>query len=153
VDQNSYEVRVLDNVSRGDVQWFVRAFGWAGPDTAPDLYGSMRLTIARNHVSTSTGWGLYLGTEDGVYAYPGMQDVVVFGNSFDVTQDAIVLSGDSTQTKRFQVWDNTGSSSYTKPSFVAGDYWSGNADGETYGTETAVPWTAESFAWEQYDRN
>jgi hypothetical protein len=152
VDQNSYEVRILDNVSRNDGQWFVRAFGWAGPDTAADLYGSMRMTIARNRVS-SAGWGLYLGTEDGVYPYAGMQDVVVKGNAFDVASDAIVLSGDSTLSKRFQVSDNSGTASYTKPDFVDGDYWSGNADGESYGSPTDVPWTVESFDWEQYDRD
>jgi hypothetical protein len=151
VDQNSYEVRVLDNVSRGNGLQFVRAYGWAGPDTAPELYGSMRLTIARNQVSSGTS-GLYLGTEDGVYAYPGMQDVVIFGNTLDVVDDAIVLNGDSAVTKRFQVWDNTGSAAYTKPDFVAGDYWAGNADGESYGSATEVPWAAESFAWEEHDR-
>jgi hypothetical protein len=41
-DQNSYEVRGLDNVSRGNGLQFVRAFGWVGPDTSPELNGSLR---------------------------------------------------------------------------------------------------------------
>lgn len=152
VAQNSFEVRVLDNVSRGSELQFLRGFGWAGPDTAPELHGSLRLTIARNQVSAGA-YGVYLGIEEGVYPFLGVRDVAIFGNSFDVADDAITLNGDSSQTQRFQVWDNAGSASYTKPDFVAGDYWAGNADGESYGTPTDVAWTAESFAWEPYDRN
>ena len=151
VDENSYEIRILDNVSRGNTKVFLRAFAWAGPDTAPDLYGSMRMTIARNQISGAMG--LYLGPDDGVYPFTGMRDVAISDNRFDVAEEAIYFFGDSDSTRRFQVWGNTGSAEYVKPDFVAGDYWEGNADGESYGARTDEPWTAETFAWEAYDRS
>jgi hypothetical protein len=151
VDENSYEVRILDNVSRGNLLVFLRAFAWAGPDTAPELYGSMRMTIARNQVSGAMG--LYLGPDDGVYPFTGMRDVAISENLFDVGEEAIQFFGDSDQTRRIQVWNNTGNATYLRPELVEGDYWEGNADGESFGAKTEVPWTAETFDWEQYDRN
>jgi hypothetical protein len=151
IAENSYEIRVLDNVARGNSLVFLRAYAWAGPDTDPTLHGSMRMTVARNVVSGSMG--MYLGPPDGFYPYTGMRDMVIRDNVFDVAEEAIHFFGDSTQTNRIQVSGNGGTAEYDKPELVAGDYWADNGDGESFGAPTDVPWTAETFAWEAYDRN
>jgi len=150
VSQNSYEARILDNISRGGQVWFVRAQGWAGPMTSEDLHGSMRMTIARNRVESGT-YGLLLGRDDGIYPYAGIKDLIVRENLLQVTEEAILLDGSSSETNRFQVSGNSGSALYTLPELVEGDYWSGNADSVTYGGPTDVPWSAESFDWEACD--
>lgn len=151
VDQNSYEVRILDNISRGCRMQFIRGYGWAGPFTSSDLYGSMRMTVARNQV-IGGATGILLGLDNGFYPFEGVRDLVIFKNSLDVSGRAIELNGDSGQTNRFQVYENTGSSDYTRPELVAGDYWSKNADGESFGEPTEVLWTTDSFYWEDFDR-
>ena len=151
ITQNSYEVRMLDNISRRNGRQFLRASGWAGPDTEPEYYGSMRMTIARNKIYEGKS-GLSLGGQGGIYPFGGVRDLAIFENVFQVDSDAIVLNGDSNQTKRFQVWDNTGSSSYKRPDWVSGDYWASNADGASYGSRNDQPWMSEQFAWEAFDR-
>jgi hypothetical protein len=120
------------------------------PDEA--LHGSMRMTIARNRVESGT-YGLLLGRDDGIYPYAGIKDLVVRGNLLQVTEDAILLDGDSSETNRFRVCQNGGSAVYTQPELIEGDVWSGNADGVTFGSPTDVAWSAESFDWEACDVN
>jgi len=151
VTENSYEVRILDNISRRVKTDFVSGFGWAGPFTSVDMHGSMRMTIARNRVLSGSR-GISLGFAGGIYSFSGVKDVAIFGNTFNVAETAIRLNGTSSETFRFQVSHNKGSRNYVKPMLVSGDYWSGNADGETYGHARDVPWTAETFAWEEFDR-
>jgi hypothetical protein len=109
------------------------------------------MTIARNQVLGGVG-GIALGFSEGCYPYAGVKDVVIVGNTLNVTGTAIMLNGINSETNRYQVSNNTGSQIYVKPSLVDGDYWYGNADGETYGSSTDVPWTTETFAWEEFDR-
>lgn len=145
--ENSYEVRVLDNVMRNTKDRAVSAAGWAAPGTVVNLHGSLRWTIARNTIVGGAKDGIVLGqATSGFYAYLGVKDVVIEANRIEVANNAIQLDGDSTASQRFQVRGNTGTNRYVRPAFVTGDHWQGNADGLTYGAATPVPWTTATFA-------
>jgi hypothetical protein len=152
VGENSYEARILDNVSYGVKRQFIYGSGWAGPFTSEDLFGSMRMTIARNQILRGAS-GIYLGSNKGIYPFPGVRDILIFDNILQVSGDAITLNGNSNQTKRFQVFRNKGTMNYIKPTLVDGDYWSGNADGVIFGKAIQYPWSNENFAWEEFNRN
>jgi len=163
MEENSYAVRVLDNVVRDlapsplpqgtTSARFIYGEGWKGPDTAPDLYASVRMTIQRNKVSNVAGDGVDLGRAgSNVYPILGVKDVLISHNFLGVTGTAVRLQGSSTDTRRFQVFGNGGTNRYVRPGFVAGDYWAGNADGLAYGVPTAVDWSTPSFGWQVFDR-
>lgn len=146
MSENSYELRVLDNVMRNTRDRVVSGAGWAGPSTTSDLYGSLRWTIARNTITSGGGDGIVLGQgTSGYFGYVGVKDIVVEDNRIEVLNTAIRLDGDSTATHRFQVRGNTGVPRYVRPPFVLGDHWVGNADGLSYGSAIAVPWSAPFF--------
>jgi hypothetical protein len=152
MEENSYEVRVLDNIMRNTVDRAITGYGWAGPDTATDLDGSIRWTIARNRISGAKD-GIVLGEATSpIYPYLGVKDVLVTDNQISVSGRAIALMGDATATRRFQVRNNSGSATYVHPAFVAGDNWAGNGDGTSYGSPTAVRWSQPYFAWETFDQ-
>lgn len=163
MEENSYEIRVLDNVARDlapsplpqgtTSARFIYGEGWKGPDTVPDLYASLRMTVQRNTVVNVAGDGVDLGRAGSDF-YPilGVNDVVISDNSFAVSGTAVRLQGSSTDTRRFQVFNNSGTNRYARPELVAGDYWSGNLDGVNYGTPTTVEWSAPLFPWQMYDR-
>lgn len=162
LEENSYEVRVLDNVVRNLVPSptsqgttsarFIYGEGWRGPDTHPHFYGSLRLTVARNRVTNVSGDGVDLGRAgSNFFPYLGVRDVVIKDNSFSVSGAAIRLQGDSSATRRFQVSGNSGTNRYVKPALGSTDHWAGNADGVTQGIAKTVPWTSESFDWSRYD--
>ncbi len=151
--ENTYELQVLDNIMRDTTDRVITGYGWAGPDTAPDLFGSFRWTIARNHIEGGRGDGIVLGEGSSPwYPYFGVKDLVVSDNQIAVSRKAIRLDGTSTATNRFQVSNNTGTNAYTRPGLVSGDYWRGNADGTSFGTPTAVAWEQPYFSWESHDR-
>jgi hypothetical protein len=142
LQENSYEVQFLHNTSRGTTHRVVDAYGWAGPYTDADLYGSLRLTISGNRVTDSAGDGVHLGYAGGFwYPYAGVRDVIISDNHFDVDGVAISLGGSSTTTGRFQVWGNTGSDAYVHPEFTPGSFWADNADGQRYGEPVPVAWS------------
>lgn len=163
MEENSYEIRVLDNMARDlapsplpqgtTSARFIYGEGWKGPDTAPELYASVRITVQRNKVVNVSGDGVDLGRAGSDF-YPilGVKDVLISDNSFGVSGTAVRLQGSSTDTRRFQVFDNSGTNRYVRPELVSGDYWSGNMDGVSYGTPTPVEWSAPFFAWERHDR-
>ncbi len=163
MEENSYEIRVLDNVvrdlapsplPRGTTSArFIYGEGWKGPDTAPELHASLRMTVQRNTISNVSGDGVDVGRA-GSNFYPilGVKDVLISDNSFGVSGTAVRLQGSRTDTRRFQVFNNTGTNRYVRPELIADDYWSGNMDGISYGTPTAVDWSAPLFAWEAYDQ-
>lgn len=137
MQENSYEVIVVDNVMRRTVDRAITGYGWAGPNTAPDLYGSIRWTIARNRVEGGKKDGIVLGEVSSPwYPYLGVKDVTVDANHLQVGGTAIRLDGDATATKRFQVTNNSGTNTYVRPAFVVGDVWTGNADGVSFGATT-----------------
>lgn len=144
--ENSYEVRILDNVMRDTTGAVVLGYGWAGPDTAVDHYGSLRWTISRNRVEGGRSDGIVLGDRwSPWYPYLGVKDVIIDGNHLDVAGKAIVLHGDSVATARFQVRENTGTNHYVRPNLVAGNQWSSNADGVSFGVPFEVPWDDPNF--------
>ncbi len=130
--ENSYEARIFDCLFRDCTSTLIDAYGWAGPDTAPDLYGSLRWTVLRNRTehtgTTKVADGFLFGRSAGKYPYPGTKDLLLGDNHLDVAKTAIRLGGSSAETNRFQVYNNSGKSSYARPRFIAGDYWAGNAD-------------------------
>jgi hypothetical protein len=151
--ENSYEIRMLDNVSVGNRRAFVEAYGWAGPDTPADRRGSLRMTVSRNAVTGAMGNGIVLGgAASPWYPFAGVRDVRVTDNALGVAGTAIALAGAAPLSQRFQVIGNTGSAAYVRPGFLAGDYWHGNADGVSYGTATSTGWSSTTFAWENFDR-
>ncbi len=151
--ENSYEVRIVDNIMRNTINRVISGAGWQGSQTAPDLYGSIRWTISRNRISGGKGDGIVLGESNpnSDYPYLGIKDVIINNNAIDVTGSAINIIGPSSNSKRFQVSDNSGSLSYTKPAFVIGDLWRGNADGVNYGSPTEVQWSNGMLDWEIND--
>jgi len=151
MSENSYEIMILDNVMRNTANRSVSGYGWAGSSTAADLYGSIRWIIARNNM-IGVKYGIVLGERTSpLHPYLGVKDVIISSNKISSLDLAINLQGDSSNTKRFQVANNSGTNKYIKPPFVAGDYWSGNSDGVNYGAAADVPWAAESFAWHNAD--
>ncbi|MBW3575271.1 MAG: hypothetical protein KY450_10435 [Actinobacteria bacterium] len=152
MQENSYELQILDNTMRNTVDRVITGYGWAGPDTAADLYGSIRWTIARNRIEGAQGDGIVLGESSSPwYPYSGVKDVIISANQLGVRGTAIRLLGTSTATKRFQVSNNSGTNAYIRPGLVAGDYWKANMDGISYGTSTAVGWSTPYFSWEARD--
>ncbi len=153
MQENSYELRILDNIMRNTGDRVISGYGWAGPDTSTDLYGSIRWTIARNRIEGAQGDGIVLGEASSPwYPYPGVKDVIISTNQIGVRGTAIRLLGTSTATKRFQVSNNGGTNTYVRPELVAGDFWHGNADGTSFGTATSTSWSAPYFSWEARDR-
>lgn len=150
--ENSYEVRVVDNVMIGTFGRVVEGWGWAAPGMRPELHGSIRWAIARNTVVEGRGDGIVLG-EPGRSAYPyvGVRDVIITANRLEVEGQAIRLAGDAAATDRFQVSANVGNSTYVVPELEPGDYWAGNADGRSFGAPVPVPWAETSFGWEPFD--
>lgn len=152
VGENSYEVRILDNVSRGVGQYFLVGFGWAGPFTGPDLFGSMRMTVARNRVLHGAA-GIRLGSKDGIYPYPGVRDIAIFDNILQAKGSAITILEDGTKTGRIRVFGNKGYGDSVRPDLADGDCRTGNEDGRTIGSAPQpADWTKENFAWEEFDR-
>ncbi len=149
--ENSYGMRFLNNVSTNNRRFVVYAGGWQGPDTPPDDYGSFKMAIRRNTVANAQGDGFFLGGASGHFGYVGAKDVIVDRNSIDVAGRAVVINGTSYESRRLQVTNNTGKNSYVHPPFAAGDNWSGNLDGATFGSPVNVPWSRESFTWEGPD--
>jgi len=146
MQENSYEVRVLDNVMRGTTDRVISGYSWAAPFTAPTVHGSLRWTIAGNRVEGGKGDGIVFGEPTSPwYPYQGVKDVVITGNALDVAGTAIRLDGTSSTTNRLQVAHNTGSNRYLKPTLTTGSYWTGNADNTSYGTPTSVTWTRPYF--------
>lgn len=144
--ENSYEVRILDNVMRGTTGASVLGYGWAGPDTSPERYGSLRWTILRNRMEGGRSDGIVLGDRwSPWYPYFGVKDVIIGANHLDVAGKAIVLRGDSMATARFQVRDNSGRNDYIKPTLMTGNQWAGNADGVRFGVPSEVPWDDPHF--------
>jgi hypothetical protein len=153
MQENSYELQILDNTMRNTVDRVITGYGWAGPDTTADLYGSIRWTIARNRIEGARGDGIVLGESSSPwYPYSGVKDVIISANQLGVQNTAIRLVGTSTSTKRFQVSDNSGTNAYIMPGLVTGDYWKGNADGIAFGTATTVGWSTPYFSWEAHHR-
>ena len=153
LQENSYEVRFLDNVSRGSVVSSVEGYGWAGPDTQPELRGSLRLTIAGNEILAGQGDGFVLGgPESPWFPYPGVRDVVVSGNAVDVAGVALWLKGTSADSSRFQVSGNAGLRPVRVPRLTADSYWADNGDGRRVGSPQPVAWSTDAFAWEAFDR-
>lgn len=163
MEENSYEIRVLDNVARDLVPSplpqgttsarFIYGEGWKAPRTDANLYASVRMTIQRNTVVNVSGDGVDLGRAgSNVYPILGVKDVIISENAFGVTGTSVRLQGSSTNSRRFQVFNNTGTNRYVRPAFVAGDYWVGNMDGIHYGSPVPVTWSAPFFGWEAYDR-
>jgi hypothetical protein len=92
LQENSYGTRFIDNRSLGNTYRVVEGYGWAGPETDPSRYGSLRLTVRRNSVSGALGDGVVLGAPDSPwYPYRGVRDVVLSGNDFDVAGCAVCL--------------------------------------------------------------
>jgi hypothetical protein len=146
MQENGYEVRVLDNTMRGTLDRVITGYGWAAPFTAPALHGSLRWTIARNRIEGGRNDGIVFGEPTSPwYPHAGVKDLVITGNHLDVAGTAIALNGSSTNTNRVQVTHNTGTNRYLKPPLTAGSHWTGNADGTTHGTATTVPWTTPHF--------
>jgi len=153
LQENSYGVRFLDNLSRGSQLRSVDGYGWAAPGTSPGLFGSLRLTIVGNKVLSAAGAGIVLGySASPWYPYPGVRDVVIARNELNTRGPAIQLGGDRTTTSRIQVFGNAGTKLYVKPPLVAGDYWAGNPDRLAFGRPSAASWSSPLFAWEAYDR-
>jgi hypothetical protein len=164
MEENSYEIRVLDNVAydlvpsplpKGTTSArFIYGEGWKGPNTDPSLYASLRMTIQRNTIVNVSGDGVDLGRAgSNFYPIRGVKDVIISDNFFGVSGTAVRLQGSSTDTRRFQVVNNGGKNRYVKPEFVEGDHWSGNMDGVAYGIPTEVAWSAPFFSWEADDRS
>jgi len=146
-------VRFLDNVSRGSVVSSVEGYGWAGPDTQPELRGSLRLTIAGNEILAGQGDGFVLGgPESPWFPYPGVRDVVVSGNAVDVAGVALWLKGTSADSSRFQVSGNAGLRPVRVPQLTPDSYWADNGDGRRVGSPQPVAWSTDAFAWEAFDR-
>ena len=149
--ENSYQLVFLDNVSSNNRHFVIYAAGWQGPDTPPNNYGSFKMTIRRNTVTNAQGDAFFLGGIGGYFGYIGVKDVIIAQNNINSAGRAIVINGTSTDSRRFQVTNNTGTNRYVHPPFVPGDNWSGNVDGATYGSPVNAPWSSESFTWEGPD--
>ncbi|HEV7887576.1 MAG TPA: hypothetical protein VGO92_08450 [Acidimicrobiales bacterium] len=149
LQENSYEVRFLHNLSKGNRKAVVAGYGWAGPFTEPDLRGSMRLTVMGNRLAGAQGDGVVLGGSTSKwFPYAGVRDVVVAGNSFLVAGSPLNLAGDESVTSRFIVFDNAGVwAKAVHPGFVDGDVWVGNGDGSAFGQRTLPAWSRPSFDW------
>ncbi len=146
MQENGYEIRILDNTMRGTIDRVVTGYGWGAPFTAPALHGSLRWTISGNRIEGAKKDGIVLGEATSPwYPYGGVKDLVITGNHLDVPGTAIHLAGTSTTTNRLQVSNNTGTNRYLKPPLTTGSLWTGNADNITYGSPTAVPWTQPYF--------
>jgi hypothetical protein len=153
LQENSYGVRFVDNLSRGSRLRVVDGYGWAAPGTPPALYGSLRLTVSGNKVVGAAGAGIVLGYPASPwYPYPGVRDVVIARNKLETRGPAIQLGGGPATTSRIQVFGNTGTKRYVKPSLVAGDYWAGNPDRLAFGAPSRAGWSKAFFAWETFDR-
>ncbi|WP_137815076.1 hypothetical protein [Gandjariella thermophila] len=166
--ENPRSTIVLDCTLRNFSNTALWINGWAGSGIGgiqnPANYGSIKLVFRRNTVSTTLDTGYGVVSDQGVpttgYQYLGVKDIVINGNSFAQAgqfRSAVWLRGDSTQTNRFQIFDNSrtylGSPAWraTLPALVPGDYLNNNGDGVTYGSRSVQPWEVESFAWEGYD--
>jgi hypothetical protein len=85
IQENSYEVRFLQNTSRRNTYRLIDAYGWAGPNTPPQYYGSLRLTIRGNEATRGSGDGVVLGEPASPwFPYLGVRDVIVLGNRLGV---------------------------------------------------------------------
>jgi hypothetical protein len=94
LQENSYEVRFLQNTSRRNTYRLIDAYGWAGPDTPPQSYGSLRLTIRGNEATRGSGDGVVLGEAVSPwFPYLGVRDVIVSGNRLGVTGARVRLLG------------------------------------------------------------
>jgi hypothetical protein len=154
LQENSFETRILFNVSVGSRQAVVEGYGWAGPDTPRARYGSLRLTVAGNDVSAAGGDGIVLGAPASPwFPYSGVRDVVIADNRLSVPGAAIALKGHAGETGRFMVVGNRGSARYRHPAVRAGASWANNADAHARERQDALPaWTRPVFGWERYDR-
>ena len=104
-------------------------------------------------MSAAHGDGIRLGGPASPwYPFAGVRDARIEDNVLRVPGVSIELAGAAPLSQRFQVTGNTGSASYVRPAFVAGDHWARNADRVTYGTPTSTRWSAPTFTWERYDR-
>ncbi len=131
--QNSYGIMVHDN-------WFVDPVddlvNWYGADLASMAAGeegNARLSFRRNQCHYTGGnkanRGFIIGQSLSPTPWPGAYNVIVAENELDVDAYALVIGGSSTESHHLQVYANTGTNDYTRPSLVAGDYWAQNADG------------------------
>jgi hypothetical protein len=128
LDSRTYRLDEHGGGSRGGNTYrIVDGYGWAGPHTPPDLYGSLRMTVARNRVESAAGDGIVLGYRGSPwFPFAGVKDVHIVDNAIDVRGPRVVLGGVRDETHRVTV-----------------------SDGRT--KQAAPPWSVPAFAWEGYD--
>ncbi len=61
MQENGYEIRILDNTMRGTRDRVITGYGWGAPFTAADRHGSLRWTIAGNRIEAAQKDGIVLG--------------------------------------------------------------------------------------------
>jgi hypothetical protein len=155
MQENSYEVRVLDNVAfdltptgNSPRSALCKGYGWDSPDDLAANWGSLRWPIKRNAVFRGLGDGIDFGAQDSVFwgdgatrgpdqagdgqGYLGNKDVILEDNHFDVAGMAVRLRGIAPRTARFQARRLTGNARYLRPALTAGCHWAGNADAPGY---------------------
>jgi hypothetical protein len=143
IQENSYEVRFVGNRSQGNSYRVVDGYGWAGPNTATDLYGSIRLRVADNIISGAAGDGIALGAAASPwYPYLGVRDVIIARNVIQTTGTPVCFLGQPGSNARLQVFGNTQTGAAPSPAC--------SSEGITT-TPFIVPWTSPTFAWETYD--
>ena len=147
--ENSYGVRFLDNISRGNTECVVQCYGWAetrdatfSPIGNPDLYGSLQMTVRGNVIEQAKGDGIILGgLHNGVSSpfygwqnkepFLGVKDVLIDNNRFDVKGEAIKIFGTPDQSKRISITNNTGTTQTNST-----------------GAAPAITWDTPCFDWE-----